>query len=134
MTGDRARRATCQCGQLAVECTGDPVRVSVCHCLDCQRRSGSSFAAQARFPSDRVTIKGEARHWTRFGDEGGQGDMNICPTCGSNDFYRMPAEPNLVAVAIGAFADPTFPQPDYSVYENRKHAWVDIVGEGIDRY
>ena len=32
------RTATCRCGQLQVTCEGEPVRVSVCHCLDCQRR------------------------------------------------------------------------------------------------
>lgn len=131
---DTARTANCQCGQLSLACTGDPVRISTCHCLDCQRRSGSSFAAQARFPTENVTITGEARHWTRFGDEGGQGDMYFCPTCGSNVFYRLPAEPELIAVAIGAFADPTFPPPQYSVYEDRKHAWVEIAGDGIDHY
>lgn len=126
------RRATCQCGQLAVACEGNPLRVSACFCLDCQRRSGSSFAAQARFPVDRVTITGEAHHWTRVGDEGGEGHMYFCPTCGSNVFYRLPALPDLVAVAVGAFADPSFPQPEYTVYENRKHDWVEIVGEGIE--
>jgi hypothetical protein len=49
-------------------------------------------------------------------------------------FYRAVAQPGLVAVAIGAFAEPGFPQPDYSVYESRKHAWVEIVGDGIDRF
>ncbi len=129
-----SRTATCQCGQLAVACTGEPVRVSACHCLDCQRRSGSAFAAQARFPADSVIITGEAQFWTRFGDEGGEGHMYFCPTCGSNVFYRLPAEPDLVAVAIGAFADPTFRPPDYSVYENRKHSWVAIVGDTIEHY
>lgn len=126
------RAASCQCGQLGLTCEGDPVRISVCHCLDCQRRSGSSFAAQARFPIDRVTITGASNHWTRVGDEGGAGHMHFCPTCGSNVFYRLPAEPELIAVAIGAFADPSFPAPTYSVYENRKHAWVAITGDGID--
>lgn len=128
------RIATCQCGQLSVACEGEPGRISTCHCLDCQRRSGSSFAAQARFPADQVTISGEARQWTRFGDEGGQGDMYFCPTCGSNVFYRVAIEPDLIAVAVGAFADPAFPPPNYSVYEDRKHAWVEIVGEGIEHY
>ena len=129
------RTATCQCGQLAVACTGDPVRISVCHCLDCQRRSGSSFAAQARFPAENVAITGDAKHWTRFGDEGGQGDMYFCPTCGSNVFYRLPAEPDLVAVAIGAFADPhAFGEPLYSVYEGRKVAWVEITSTGTEHY
>lgn len=128
------RRGTCVCGQLAIECTGDPVRVSVCHCLDCQRRSGSSFAAQARFPADRVTVSGRSLQWTRTGDEGGRGFFDFCPDCGSTVFYRVEADPDLVAVAIGAFAEPGFPQPNYSVYEGRKHSWVEITGDGIDHY
>lgn len=128
------RRATCACGQLAVECVGDPVRISVCHCLNCQKRSGSSFAAQARFPEERVTISGKAKQWSKAGDEGGVAIFNFCPECGSTVFYRAVAQSELVAVAVGAFAEPAFPQPDYSVYESRKHAWVEIVGDGIDRF
>jgi hypothetical protein len=33
-----ARRA---CGALGAGATGDPVRLSICHCLDCKRRSGA---------------------------------------------------------------------------------------------
>ena len=128
------RRATCACGQLAIACEGDPVRVSVCHCLDCQKRSGSSFAAQARFPADRVAITGQSKQWRRAGDDGGGAVFDFCPECGSTVFYRNIDMPDLVAVAIGAFAEPGFPPPDYSVYEGRKHAWVAIVGAGIDRY
>ena len=40
------RTATCQCGQLSAVCSGEPVRISVCHCLECQRHSGSSLDAQ----------------------------------------------------------------------------------------
>lgn len=134
MTDTQSRRATCACRQLAIECVGEPVRVSVCHCLECQKRSGSSFAAQARFPADRVTISGQSRQWTRVGDEGGKGTFDFCPDCGSTVFYRVSADPDLVAVAIGAFAEPGFPAPNYSVYEERKHGWVEIVGEGIDHY
>jgi hypothetical protein len=43
-------------------------------------------------------------------------------------------QPELIAVSIGAFAEPGFPPPDYSVYEARKHAWLAISGEGIDHY
>ena len=134
MTDTTIRTATCQCGQLAIECIGDPVRVSVCHCLDCQKRSGSSFAAQARFPVENATITGQSTQWSRVGDEGGGAVFHFCPTCGSIVFYRNIDMPDLIAVAVGAFAEPGFPPPNYSVYEDRKHAWVEIVGEGIDHY
>jgi len=129
----RQRQATCQCGQLRVSTQGEPVRVSVCHCLDCQKRSGSAFAFQARFPAEHVAIEGEAREWTRTGDEGGGAVFSFCPVCGSNVFYRSVDDPSLIAVAVGAFAEPGFPAPHYSVYEQRKHAWVTISGD-LDHY
>ncbi len=128
------RTATCACGQLSATCEGEPVRISVCHCLNCQKRSGSSFAAQARFLVDQVTITGQSQQWSKTGDEGGDATFSFCPDCGSTVFYSARSLPGLVAVAIGAFADPSFAAPIYSVYESRKHAWVDIVGSGIEHY
>jgi hypothetical protein len=126
------RRATCACGRLAIDCDGEPVRVSVCHCLDCQRRSGSAFAAQARFPVERTTVTGQARQWRRIGSSGSAAIQHFCDNCGSTLFYVLERQPELVAVAIGAFADPHFPPPAYSVYESRAHPWVTITGDGIE--
>ncbi len=128
------RRASCQCGQLSVECAGDPVRISVCHCLNCQQRSGSSFAAQARFPVGNVTITGVSHEWTRVSDEGKSATFHFCTKCGSTVYYTNEQMPDLIAVAVGAFADPHFPAPVYSVYEERKHRWVDIIGDGIEHF
>ena len=55
--------ASCRCGQLKATVTGEPVRVSVCHCLDCKKRSGSAFARQARWPAEQVTIEGQSKSW-----------------------------------------------------------------------
>jgi hypothetical protein len=133
VTAGRTRRATCGCGQLSAACEGEPVRVSVCHCLDCQRRTGSAFSAQARFPDEAVTIAGAARTWRRTGDGGGVAEFGFCPDCGSTVFYRIDAMPGLVAIPLGAFADPSFPAPTFSVYEHRKHAWVAVLGDEVRR-
>ena len=129
-----SRTATCQCGALSATCEGEPVRVSVCHCLECQKRSGAPLAAQARFPDDAVTLAGDYRTWQRTGDEGGTGTFHFCPTCGSSVWYTFDQQPGVVAVAIGAFADPTFPPPQYSVYEDRQYPWLALVGESIEHY
>jgi len=126
------RTATCRCGQLSATCTGEPVRVSVCHCLACQQRSGSAFAVQARFPADRVTITGEYRSWTRIADSGNATDYGFCPTCGATLFYTGGNFPDVVAIPVGAFADPTFPAPKFSVWEERKHEWVAILGDQVE--
>ena len=110
------------------------MRVSVCHCLNCQRRSGSAFAAQVRFEADKVTVAGEARRYDLTGDSGGTASFYFCPTCGATIAYRTEGEPTLTAIPLGAFASTDFPLPAYSVYETRRHPWVLIVGEGVEHY
>jgi len=118
------RTASCSCGQLSASVTGDPLRVSICHCLACQRRTGSVFGAQARFPAQAVTVSGESRQYVRVGDSGGQIHFNFCPHCGSTVFYTLARSPEHIAIPVGSFAEPTFPGPGRSVYEERMHSWV----------
>lgn len=120
------RRASCCCGQLSAAVSGEPVRISICHCLDCQRRTGSVFGEQARFRATEVEIEGRTSSWDRTADSGNQITFHFCPTCGSTVFYRPDQEPDLIAIAVGAFADPTFPSPWVSVYESRRHPWVTV--------
>jgi hypothetical protein len=118
------RTASCSCGQLTATVIGEPIRVSVCHCLACQRRTGSVFGAQARFQSTSVTVTGESREYVRIGDSGGQIHFHFCPMCGSTVFYTLARAPELTAIPVGAFADPAFPAPGRSVYDERMHSWV----------
>jgi hypothetical protein len=120
------RHASCSCGQLRLSVEGDPVRISVCHCLACQRRTGSAFSYQARFPRERVEIGGESRDYVRVSDGGETRTLSFCPQCGSTVFYVLGAAPDVIAVPVGAFADPRFPEPRISVWESRRHAWVGL--------
>jgi hypothetical protein len=122
-------RASCGCGQLGVTCEGEPVRLSMCHCLECQKRTGSPFGVQARFRREQVTIEGEASEFVRIGDEGNRITLRFCPVCGSTVYWTLSGYPDLVAVAVGNFADRDFPVPRISVYERRRHPWV-IVPDG----
>jgi hypothetical protein len=125
------RTASCSCGALTAICEGEPVRVSVCHCLDCQKRTGSAFGVQARFPNEQVTISGAWREWMRIGDEGSHARFRFCPTCSAILFYVVDEDPGRTAIPVGAFADPTFPTPGISVYEERMHPWLVISGDGV---
>jgi hypothetical protein len=117
-------RASCSCGQLTLICDGEPVRISMCHCLACQQRTGSVFGVQARFPREAVTITGRTSEFERVGDSGNRATFHFCPSCGSTVYWHMEGLPDFVAVAVGAFADPGFPPPTVSVYEERRHAWA----------
>ncbi|NJC33113.1 hypothetical protein GGR88_000587 [Sphingomonas jejuensis] len=128
------RTASCRCGQLQARCSGEPVRISVCHCLACQRRSGSAFATQARWPDAQVEITGRHRDYVQAGDSGTRATFRFCPDCGATLCFRSDGVPGMTMVAVGAFADPAFPPPTVSVYEERRHPWVAITGDAVEHY
>ena len=118
------REAACSCGQLRLTATGDPIRISMCHCLACQRRTGSAFGIQARFISNQVRVVGRYRDYMRISDDGEDRTFHFCPDCGGTVLYTLSTLPDVVAVPIGAFAEPAFPPPTVSVYESRRHPWL----------
>lgn len=118
------RLASCSCGQLSAKVAGDPVRVSVCHCLACQRRTGSVFGQQARFRREQVELAGASTQFVRKGDEGSSAKFHFCPICGATVYYEAEGLEDYLAIPVGAFADPGFPAPTVSVYEERMHGWV----------
>ena len=118
------RLASCSCGQLTAQASGDPVRNSICHCLACQRRTGSPFAQQARFARENVAVAGRSTRYVRTGDEGTRAAFHFCPTCGTTVYYEPEALPGFVMIPVGAFAKPDFPAPTVSVYEERMHSWI----------
>ena len=126
------RTASCRCGQLTASATGEPVRVSACHCLTCQKRSGSAFAIQARWPQDQVAVAGQSKSWSRTADSGLGVTYHFCPACGSTVHFMTQHMPGMVAIPVGAFDDPYWASPRFSVWEERKHDWVEIIGEDVE--
>ena len=117
-------QASCSCGQLTAQVVGDPLRVSICHCLACQRRTGSVFGQQARFLREKVSLAGTSSEYVRISDEGSRVKFHFCPHCGSTVYYEPEGMEEFLVIPVGAFADPNFPAPSVSVYEERMHGWV----------
>jgi hypothetical protein len=121
------RTASCSCGQLKIE-VDRFLGGGVCHCLNCQRRTGSVFATLAGF-APPYTVTGTATEYVQAGDAGSVARFRFCPVCGSTVLHTHEADDQLVLVAVGAFADPTFPPPADSVYDCRRHPWVQLPAE-----
>ncbi len=119
------RTASCSCGQLRIEVHGEPRGVGLCHCLACQQRTGSVFAALASF-SAPFEVFGTATAYVRVGDHGAKFLFRFCPVCGTSVFHTEDGNNGTVSVAVGAFADPNFPAPQVSVYDSRRHPWVQL--------
>ena len=116
--------AQCSCGQLRAICEGSPDKVSICNCNECRRRTGSAFGMAAFFQRDRVRLEGEHKLFRRNSDSGHPVVFHFCPNCASTICWEPSRKPDMVAVAVGAFADPTFPMPDQSVSDELRHPWI----------
>ncbi|TPE60596.1 GFA family protein [Sandaracinobacter neustonicus] len=121
--------ATCQCGQLKAHLPGPAEAIVACHCLACQRRSGSPFGVIAYYPQAQVQLSGEASLFVRLADSGTPFETGFCPICGTTVHVRTGRHPESIGIPIGTFADPAYPAPVRSVWEETKHGWVVIPGD-----
>jgi hypothetical protein len=118
--------ARCSCGAVTLSLPAPSRLVAACHCLECQRRTGAPFGVGAFYPADAVIISGTAKQYTRAAASGGQVHSYFCPNCGSTVYWKADNLPAMIGVAVGALADPQYPAPVTSVFEQSKHAWVQI--------
>jgi hypothetical protein len=125
------RIAQCHCGQVTITCEGDPDPVVMCSCRSCQRRTGAPFQIGAWFPIDAVRIDGETRAFVSVRDSGRESTVNFCPNCGTSIWWE--GYLGKIGVAGGCFADPDFPPPTISVYEQTKHPWIKTP-DGVKHY
>jgi hypothetical protein len=120
--------ARCSCGAVQLSLPEPSKLVVACHCIDCQRRTGAPFGVGAFYPAEAVTISGTAKEFARIGTSGAKVRSYFCPDCGSTVYWKTDNLPALIGVAVGTMADPSYPAPVRSVFEQSKHAWVEMNG------
>ncbi|EGU48481.1 hypothetical protein VII00023_18184 [Vibrio ichthyoenteri ATCC 700023] len=118
------RIAQCSCGQVNLICHGDPVRTAICHCFECQKRTGSVFGVQARFHRSQINHSGELTEYSRISDSGHQVTYSFCPRCGTTMLLALSSAPEDFVVPVGVFNQQDLPQPSFSIYEQHKQGWV----------
>ena len=102
----------CLCGAVRIVAVGAPLRVGLCHCMDCRKHHGAVFHASAIYPAERVAVTGEVRDWK---------GRCFCPVCGSSVFGRSGEE---VEVNLGALDAPDGFVPSYELWTVRREAWL----------
>jgi hypothetical protein len=127
------RTARCLCGGFRVVVSGGPKAVTICHCGACQRRSGVPWTSNAFYPASDVRLEGTYKVYVRDGQEGRKIRQHFCPECGTTVYSKGEKFPGMCTVFVGAFADPAFPAPTASVFEESRHAWV-VLPPGIEHY
>ncbi|MBZ2168033.1 MULTISPECIES: GFA family protein [Marinobacter] len=121
------REARCLCGSLTIWVSGNPSFSIACNCINCQRRTGSSFGTLAYFKDDQVLEqKGEFKKFQFQSDSGRTNTTHFCPECGSTVFFKAEAFKGMTGVAAGCFPSPDIPEPTMAVWTRSKHSWVEF--------
>ena len=120
------RLAQCACGQLKAEADAEPYAVVVCHCRECQRRTGSPFGVGVYFKKDQVRFAGDVREYERPAPEGRRILNYFCPACGTTLSWHSDLHPDGIAIALAGFEDPSEFTPTRSVWEQSKAEWIEL--------
>lgn len=78
----------------------------------------------ALYERENVAIQGDANTYSRGSDSGFVVSFHFCPLCGATVYWEPARRPGLVGVAVGSFADPHFPEPSQTVFEDFQHPWL----------
>jgi hypothetical protein len=121
-----SRIAHCSCGSLRVKTTGEPALATACHCRECQRRTGSPYGVSVVFKKAQARVEGASTVYVRDGQQGRKLRFHFCPECGSTVYFEADVLADAIGVALGTFADPAFPAPTRSTWEQSRHSWVEF--------
>jgi hypothetical protein len=111
--------------------SGTPANSYLCHCIACQRRTGAIVHSGAHYHKDQLRFEGESKIYARISDTGFEVRFHFCPDCGTSVYWETNKYPNQCGIAVGCFADPEFPPPTRSIWEESKHDWLGLP-EGIE--
>jgi hypothetical protein len=113
----------CACGAVRYECEADPVFMLNCHCRDCQRASGSAYAAILAAPVPAVRMRGELRYHAVFGGSGNLVERGFCQTCGSQVTIKIGRRPDVLGLQAGCLDDPSVYRPTKDLFTAHAQPW-----------
>jgi len=118
----------CLCGKVRYSADSEPTFVGICHCHDCQKFTGSAFAAVIALPKSGVTVTGTLKGFTKPGDSGKPVERRFCPECGTSVMDEGEVMPGVVMIGVGTLDDPSWVKPTTQIYCASAQPWVQLGG------
>ena len=118
------REGGCSCGEIRYRLATEPLFVHCCHCLNCQRQTGSAFVINVLIETERVELlAGAPQRVDVPRDDGSEQRIFRCPTCQVAVFSHY-GHPGVAFVRAGTLDDPSSVQPDVHIYTRSKVPWL----------
>jgi hypothetical protein len=119
----------CLCGAVRYTAEADPTSATVCHCRDCQKFTGSAFAALVRVAKEAVTLEGTLKTFSSIGGSGNPIRRHFCPECGSSIAEEPGTRPGFIILNVGTFDQPAIAKPGREIFRDDALPWVEVHGE-----
>ena len=120
------REGGCACGAVRYRLTDDPLFTHCCHCLNCQRQTGSAFVINLLIEADRLELlAGIPAAVDVPRDDGSKQTIFRCPTCQVAVFSQY-THPGVRFVRGGTLDDPSAVSPDVHIFTRSKLSWVTL--------
>jgi hypothetical protein len=116
----------CQCGSVSYVVTAEPMRVSACHCKECQRQSGSAFAMSMLLKKDSLTVTGRTKQFTRIADSGNEVTGVFCAECGVRIYHALQSAPDVLALKPGTLDETSWLRPNSFIWMKSAQGWVPV--------
>jgi hypothetical protein len=114
----------CACGEVRYRLTSEPLFTHCCHCLNCQRQTGSAFVVNALIEADRVELLAGEPQPVDVPRGGGKNQHIFrCPICQVAVYSRY-TRASILFVRGGTLDDPSSVTPDVHIYTRSKLSWV----------
>jgi hypothetical protein len=114
----------CSCGEIRYRLTSDPLVTHCCHCLNCQRQTGSAFVINVLIEADRMQLLGgEPRPVEVPRDDGSAQKIFRCPTC-QIAVYSDYGRSDIRFIRAGTLDDPSQATPDVHIFVRSKREWI----------
>jgi len=124
----------CACGAVRYRLKSEPMFVHCCHCLDCQRQTGSAFVLNAVIEADRVErFSGAPEPVPVPTDSGRPHDVYRCPNCRTAVWSDYGRRGVMLFVRVGTLDDPAALKPDIHIYTRSKLPWIELP-EGVPAF
>jgi hypothetical protein len=118
------REGGCACGEVRYRLASDPLFIHCCHCLNCQRQTGSAFVINLLIEADHVEVlSGDPQPVDVARDDGSKQRIYRCPTCHVAVFSEY-GWPELLFVRAGTLDQPSEVAPDVHIFTRSKLPWV----------
>jgi hypothetical protein len=116
----------CSCGEIRYRLLSEPLIVHCCHCLNCQRQTGSAFVINVLLEADRVELTaGEPKPVDVPRSSGDPQRIWRCPSC-QVALYSQYTSPKVRFVRAGTLDDPSAVEPDVHIFTRSKLPWVTL--------